>query len=386
VAAFAMLLLSFPLPARGVEAPDPGGNSGDLSTPAQLGKRLGFSSNLGGFASNVPAKNEVELIRLAGGSVKRFPVSWQAVQPNPGPYNNYGPVSHTSNFLPDREYLATIQAGMTPVVFVLDAPAWAAASPSGSSCGFLGLSCLVNGGQQRPHQPPAPARILDYAWFVAWVSLRYPQAVVETWNEPNESYYWGSRYPDPSLMAKMQCAAYDLVKFFNPTQRVMTPGIGAALADTSTRLSYATYTRIMYQTTGRICWDMMNVHLYFGSDFEGPGTVLARQMQAIRTTKATFGDTKPIWVTETGVSTSLGAASAAQQTSHHIRGVHKLLTIPDLAVVLVHSLRDGPTLASHNKANTVEYGFGMLAQDLRAKPQYCHWVKLHGNSYWFNCP
>jgi len=243
--------------------------------------------------------------------------------------------------------------------------------------------------------------VTAYARFVQALAARYPTAQIETWNEPNEAYWWQdglSMYtPNAVVMAQMQCAAYDAVKQLgNPGQLVLSPGFGNALATTQTvtrkllfrvvitTAAFGDYVAAMYNAMGRTCWNRLNVHLYYDGDLATPGSRFDRSWQMIRQTRgvATPADTSPIWVTETGISTT-GAQPATPEVQFAVQteGVRRMLAMPDVEAVLVHSLRDAPMASELLRPGGPEYGFGMLYANGRPKPAYCVYVKLAANGY-----
>lgn len=265
-----------------------------------------------------------------------------------------------------------------PILSVVGAPSWAS-----GTCLPLDLKCAL-GKLLGRNAPPEAQHVQSYAAFMKALAARYPLAWLETWNEPNEAYQWGGRAPQPDVMGRMQCAAYDAIKSAYPNRKVLGPGIGGAVQEHGAEtMSYGTFVKGMYAATGRICWNLISVHLYFGVGYDGPDTQLARQMLMIRQTKAATGDSSKILVTETGASTSNPKYpfSHEKQTRAQTNGVHKLLTMWDISGVLVHSLRDGNTLENNQNEKASDYGFGVLGRSLSAKPGYCHWVKLNGKTY-----
>ncbi|HVX18999.1 MAG TPA: hypothetical protein VHA73_13290 [Acidimicrobiales bacterium] len=368
-------------------APDPGGANSGFTAPTSLaGKRFGFTSHLAEWTSGsgVTAVQETNLIANAGGTVQRYAFSWRWLQPKAG-----GKVIFPA--WADLTYRSITSRGMTPIITFLDAPTWATRF---ASCGLLDLTCIL--ARAMPQKAPAGWAVGAFAKVVAAVAARYPLAVIEPWNEPNESAFWHDGWPggiatlNPGRMAQMQCAVYDRVKALaGPERIVLSPGVGVGLASNANTMGYADYMSQMYKAMGRVCWDHLDVHIYNNGDYAGPGTMLAAQMQTIRQTSALFGDPSSIWVSETGMSTSGcgrpgGCATEQQQTQWQVAGVYKLLTMPDVDVVLVHNLRDAPSPAEQLITN-ISYGYGMLRAGRgptpAPKPAYCWYVQFEHHKY-----
>ncbi len=363
-------------------APDVGGTVDVDIDPRTTGKLFGFNTGLSSWNWEPPAphsgitvEQEAELIRNVGGNAQRIGIQWSAVEPAPGQYDE-------SKLAWVDEMEAELRAnGMRAIIIVWESPMWAT-----DLCPVGNLLCNVS--QQR-FAPPRD--ITAYASFLAWVAQRYPEAVIETWNEPNIKGFWnGTFWPDASRMARMQCGAYDAIKAVSPSTTVLAPGLLYKPGDKGD--AYLDFVRLLYQKMGRVCWDALSVHLYQGTGVDGPNSVAAQAFRIIRNLRAQYGDTTPIWITETGATTSGsygGDHSFARRTPEQQRdinraAVNEYLSTPDVGAVILHTLRDRPIWMFADPAN-IEYGFGLLydgeGPTPLPKPGYCHFVEVVGGEY-----
>ena len=82
---------------------------------------------------------------------------------------------------------------------------------------------------------------------------------------------------------------------------------------------------------------------------------------------ALSGEEEPIWVTETGVSTTGPAATSEEgQALALLRASELLPEVPGVEVVLVHTLVEGP-----QGPLSPETGFGIVRGDFQPKEGYC---------------
>jgi hypothetical protein len=363
-------------------APDVGGTADIDVDPRTTGRLFGFNTSLSSWSSGITIEQEAALIRNVGGNAQRIGIQWKAVEPARGQY-----IEAALAWIDAME--AELRAnGMRAIIIVWEAPKWAS---DYGSCPVTDLACITK--STKPQRFAPPKDIGAYASFLAWVAQRYPEAVIETWNEPNLKNFWNATpWPDASRMARMQCAAYDAIKAASPSTTVLAPGLLYKLGDKGD--SYLDFVRSLYQQMGRICWDALSVHIYQGTGVDGPDSVAAKAFRVIRNLRAQYGDTTPIWITETGQTTSgsySGDHSFARRTPEQHRDINRAaineyLSTPDVGAVIIHTLRDRPIwLAPYSDPAHVEYGFGWLFDGVGPtpppKPVYCHFVELVGGEY-----
>jgi hypothetical protein len=346
--------------------PDPGGSSNPMVIPGHLaaGKALGYN-NTGLPDAEMP--KAVALLRSTGANWLRSGVGWKAEQ-----------TRNTDPLLWDRPRLDDAYARLDGqmMILILGAPYWAQQPCSN----LLDLNCTkarsVN-GQWAHHSPPGDAYIDDYARVARLVAERYPQAIVETWNEPNLGWFWSPDAISPERMARMQCAAYDAVKAQSPTTLVAAPGISATTAsdlnniDPKKRsMDWRDYVRRMYVAMGRVCWDVFSVHPYTTSvDLDRAGDWLSQFYADLRAMRSQYGDQSRVFLTELGAPTS-GESSVTEQQQRDIilRQTAKHLEQPEVEGVFIHTLHNAPF--NGTDANR-EAHFGVFRFDDSPKPAAC---------------
>jgi hypothetical protein len=369
-------------------APDPGGDeAADVALPLGGGKALGFNTALFSWDSGVPAAREVEWQRALGATLQRYAIHWRGMQRDPGepplPDEGGKPVgqlSHQDSGLArlDAIYLELVAQGMTPVIVVFDAPPWA--TPY-ASCGLLDLAC--HQARNSPFLHPDRAHLPDWARFVAAVAARYPRAAIEPWNEPNLKAFWKPDQPSGRALAELQCAAYHAVKALPQPNAVISAGITAMTERNPPPDGSPTYERYMedaYSAGLAGCMDALSVHTYPGNHPRlGEGSMLAAGFAAIRDLRARHGDTSRIWVTETGTSSYQAALlgggdqplTEAQQADVNTRLLNRLATMPDVDVVVFHTLRNRSLPQQAGTPQDPETNFGFRRENGSAKPVFC---------------
>lgn len=373
-------------------APDVGGTADIDIDPRTTGKLFGFNTSLSAWNwpppaphSGITVEQEAALIRNVGGNAQRLGIQWYAVEPERGQYNESA-----------LAWVDAIEAelrahGMRAILVVWEAPKWAS---DYGSCPLTDLACILKSVDKQRFAPPKD--IGAYAAFLAWVAQRYPEAVIETWNEPNIKGFWNATlWPDAPRMARMQCAAYDAIKAASPSTTVLAPGLAyVGLGASKTSYSYLDFMRALHQQMSRVCWDALSVHIYQGTSVAGPDSAAAQSFRVIRNLRAQYGDTTPIWITETGATTSGSEGgdhghtrrTPEQQRDINRAAINEYLSTPDVGAVIVHTLRDRPIWSGQfaDPAH-IEYGFGWLLDgegpNPPPKPVYCHFVEVVGAEY-----
>lgn len=357
-------------------APDPGGSESPDQPVPPAGKPFGFSSALY-MSGRASAEQELDFADRAGATVHRTPVAWRMLQPTastplPTPDGQVHPDSAIARV--DRFYAEVLERGMTPVFTAQSAPVWATRY---RTCALLDFDCRKMA--QSSHSLVPDWNFMDeYQAFVASMKARWPRALIETWNEPN--LYWG--HPDyqgskafaasPEQFKAMQCAAYAGSQSVN-TDPVLAPGwavVGGGYE----------YIRRVYAAGGAACWDLANGHVYPVSQTHfGAGSAVAQVLDQLRQIRAQYGDTDPIWITETGyTNTGDFAVSTAKQADGSRRLYNRFVTMPDVAAVLFHTVRDAP-MEYHDDPSKPSYGYGFLYSGWGPKPVYCQFTARAGS-------
>lgn len=307
------------------------------------GRWFGFSSNTfqhtgrdrGVLDLGISASRAVADGRAAGANSARVQVAWWDMERTPG---------HV-----DRAYVALLHRFVTRlerdggrVVMVLGVPPpWASAKPGD------------------PRAAPAASAVPHYAAFARRVARLFPRALaIETWNEPNTSAFWTPGQPDARLFARMQKAAAASIHAASPHIRVLLGGLLAVPGDSAGIVSPRTFVARMLAAglTSRD-YDGVGAHVYPGAvdgkvrPLDGP---FSASMENLR---ASLPGGTPLWITETGITSSgPEAVSRAEQARGIVEVVARLLGMNDVKGVWVHTLYEVPRLAPSDP----ERGFGLL--------------------------
>jgi hypothetical protein len=199
-------------------------------------------------------------------------------------------------------------------------------------------------GECEPHPPStcgiAAGHGAEYVEFVAELMERYPQALVQVWNEPDIGQYGG-------MPARRVAALTEAVAGRFPGRVV-----GAAASPANPKA--LRYTRRAYRGVPRSV--PMAVHFYPRSPVNADG-----YRKSWRKARKIAGK-RALWVTEVGyASSSYGHDGQAKA----LRRTYRFLARHRAAAVIVHRLRDAPT---HDSAWLSS--MGMLNVDGSPKPAY----------------
>ena len=313
-----------------------------VPAPAAAGEKwFGYNDNSTLQPVLTPAQDARALAR-AGANSARITVDWSWLEPKLGQLNlgMYDPI-----------VAAWSRAGIRPLLIVTGAPRWA---------WTRWVPCWPDRGAC--HVPPD--RTQDAAWsrFVAAVARRYPSAVaIEVWNEPNLGHFYAPG-PDPSRYVELLRLARAAVGSVDPDMPVLGGSLAPVLGDARNSESYGMgpFLRDMYAAGARDLMDGLSIHVY-------PRNIGASAVsEALATTyeeREAAGDRSPVWVTEVGASTTDGYTPEKQAD---VLGflVERLLGIPEVAGVYVHTLVDPPQPDPGNP----EHGYGVLRDSTHPKP------------------
>ena len=360
-----------PPPPTSSTFPDPGGvESPDQPLPAP-GKRLGFSSSVY-ISGEGSAARELDSVRQLGANVHRSTIQWKLLQPwraHPLPSASAPAPDGTLLDRIDEFYAAALARGITPIFVVGWAPVWATKY---RNCSWLDIECVRIADSEHNLSPDAE-HIGHFRTYVAAVKARWPRALIEAWNEPDAFWahpnYTGSRAfaASPEHFKAIQCAAYDASKSVNAD-----PVLSAAWA-----MERDTYARRVYAAGGARCWDIANFHPYPGTQTAfGAGSSIAYVFDLFRRARRDYGDTDPIWVTETGYTTTgTDPVTESVQAASSRRLYNRLVTMSDVGAVLFHTLRDAPfPTAPYSSPSAPEYGYGFFRRDWNPKPVFCEFA------------
>lgn len=369
--ALALLLVVQPAPAVGFTAPDPGGDeTADLTLAPPDGRYFGFSLGVitPGGAPHTPKGYAAQSARV-GANILRNSLQWRRVEPKRDVWDE-------DRWEQYRKIHDNLHArGITPLFTFGRAPDWARDTDA-SGTPICSTKC-----------PPAdtPAILAEWREFVAEAARRLPRSVLAVWNEPNLASAWSGNTVevDPPRFARLAINAYQGVKSVAPGIPVLAGGLATrVVTEPSPDMDHVTFLAWAYYAGLKGNADGIDFHVYPNAPRMGAGTRFARIFYEIRFVKWYFGDSDtPLWVTEFGRTTSGDeGATEAEQAEVILRGVRRMLTMPDVRAALIHRLDDNPDWSPSHP----EYGYGILrvgSVPLQPKQAYCDLAAEAGNSY-----
>ncbi len=306
------------------------------------------------LTSTARAPAVASMLSDLGARSHRWDLSWQYVEPRP-PQNGV----HSYSFsIADRLYAADLARGIRPLIVLMSAPKWAWGDD-------------VPHGDQPFGMPPGAEHLDDWAAFVAAAARRYPQALgFEVWNEPDTWAYWGRGVVpiDPVAYTAVLTRAHSAVKSVNTS----TPVVGGALAAYPSTLdglhmSVDEFVGGMMRAGAAKYMDAISLHDYTVGPTPPGRAEWAIPPGWMRAALASSGVSLPIWITESGVSTTgPGAVSDQGQGQGLVELYRWFQAQPDMEALFVHRLYEhGAPLLDR------ELGYGLMRQDLwgRWKPK-----------------
>jgi len=282
-----------------------------------------------------------------GANVARTGLYWEAVD-----HSGWGTF--------DAMYQDMLARGVRPLWVIQAAPCWA----QGKKC------------RQGSH--PSEDHYGEFAAFAAQAAQRYPQSLgIEVWNEPNYDIYWGGA-ADPQAYGRMVAAVVPAVKAANPAMPVVTAGLSPHINSEKDAMAYKKFLRRAYRTGGPQMADAIGAHPYpnrlYTQDYLGNVRTHLFRYESVMGQNGD-GD-KPIWVTETGIST---AGNEAFTEEHQAEGLARIYTqflrIANVPVVVFHRFVDQPDSSKDN-----ERGYGVLNGGGGRKAAYCAIAQARGES------
>jgi hypothetical protein len=286
---------------------------------------------------------KLDSLAAGGAEVARTGMYWDAVEQHSPDGRYWAPF--------DGIYALMRSLGIRPLWVLQAAPCWA------------------QGGECRRGSHPSADHFDEFGAFAARVAQRYPDSLgLEVWNEPNWALYWGGT-PDPYAYGEMVGIVASAVDAAEPSMPVITAGLSPHIHNEVDAVAYEHFLRLAYQTGGPQQADAIGAHPYpnrrYVEDYLGNIRVnLYRYLRVMEE----FGDAgKPIWVTETGTSTTEDDGFTPEQQADGLARIYtQFRRIENIPVVIFHRFVDQP---GHPKVN--ERGFGVLESGGNQKPSYC---------------
>jgi hypothetical protein len=263
------------------------------AAPASAGQVAGIQTHLlWGDVTDAEMKRQLDLVRASGARMTRVDVGWASLQQN-------GPNGWSGWYLDrlDRMVAAADARGVKLLLTFMNTPCWASTAPESLKQGCTGT------WWDRGVTAYAPADPRAYAHALGFLAERYGDRVAawEIWNEPNHEDFWRASDPAAAYAALLK-AAYPAVKAASPRSVV----VGGSLSQ-----SDHAFTRRLYAHGIKGFFDAFAVHPYTDdvSPLDRRPTVDARYsfirgVPAVRQVMLRHGDDKPMWLTESGWSTS----------------------------------------------------------------------------------
>ncbi|MEA3406571.1 MAG: hypothetical protein U9R48_00645 [Chloroflexota bacterium] len=153
------------------------------------------------------------------------------------------------------------------------------------------------------------AHFSDYADFVRAFAEHFAGRIdhIIVWNEPNLSFEWGYRLPDPQAYTDLLCQAYRAAKEGNPRIEVLGAGLAPTLAPPGDEwgMNDLYFLERMYEYGAGDCFDGLAVHAYGltfpPDDPANPNVLNFARVELIHGLMVQYGDgEKPCYVTEGG--------------------------------------------------------------------------------------
>lgn len=322
------------------------------------------------FGFNEPWVYQQDKLRMsatAGADTNRSPIAWRGVERTRGSF--YWTAT-------DNLYHQMLDNGIRPLFILGSAPCWAVAQAVRARC-----ARDDSGGY-----PPAPSHYDDWGRFVARAAQRYPNVrAFEIWNEPNMDRFWLPHGPNPRQYARVLSVAYRNIKRVAPGTTVISGGLSPTPTDQHNadgiHLSYDHFLTQVYEAlgSGPLPADGIGFHAYPPHNAGKDPVLRVRQLLAgIKNVLVRFRDQDlPIWVTETGVSTT-GAYPYTPngQASALVSLYDALERIPGVPTVIVHRFFDGDY-----GTGDWSTGLGVVAISPRVheKPAFCALAEARGS-------
>lgn len=273
----------------------------------------------------------------------RSGLEWQAVEYKRGTYDWR---------VYDRLYAELRSRGIAPLWSVTAAPCFA--QPNPNDC--------------KNAMRPSPEFYDEMGEFAAAAVRRYPGiGAMEVWNEPNAGKYWGGR-AEPDLYAAMFNTVRDAIKQADPGLPVLFGSLSPHATSEDNTVSAAEFLQHGYDKGAVQRADGISTHPYPGTaPGEDSGVAVSKRLGDLWAVMQRERDTgRPLWITETGVSTyGEGAFTPEQQAEALVQIYDVVRRIPQVKTLLFHRFRDSVG------DNAFEPGYGSVDQGGNPKPAYC---------------
>lgn len=311
-----------------------------------------------------PPDRLLDLVVEIGASVVRIDIYWDWLEwTDPGIERwDADQVQRLDSFLD-----AADQRNLRVLAAVMDTPCWASSEPTK----------VCDPSRMRYDWRAAPANPRDFADFLMRLVSRYRGRIHywEIWNEPNLPQFW--THPDPVTYTRLLQAAYGAIKASDP-MAVVLAGALAPIEPGAPGIETFSFVDAMYQAGARGYFDALSFHPYTNGQpptADQQGWRAHSFVDAISTLRAAMrraGDSRPLWLTESGWATTPPSApsllgpsftSEADQATYLAEEIRLVRTLDGVAGLYWYELVDRGA-----SPNNIEDHFGLFRHDLSAKP------------------
>jgi hypothetical protein len=336
------------------------------SEPAPQEPFLGFNEDAVAGVHGISPTDYAGHVRTIGGNALRTNLDWRNAEPKRDCWSQEW-WAHWRDF-----YIATLTSGVRPIFIISAAPEWAR-NPTAHERNCKGYAGCVF--------PPRREMDSEWAEYAAEVAHRFPEALIEVWNEPNLGSMWSSG-PNPERFAELVVLAHDAIKAVSPETRVV---LGGLLGVRRTKrpgqeMALRKFLAGAYQATPSIrgSFDYLGLHPYTTWARVGKKSLFGRTLRTTRAIRDAHEDPTPILVTEFGVSTATPNVDEDRQTRVLDKAHRRLGAAPDVAGVLYHRVVEPRDTTD----DALEIGYAWLRHGGRPaepRPVYCHFAELAGD-------
>jgi GH35 family endo-1,4-beta-xylanase len=332
----------------------PGGPLVTLDSQQQVqthNPKMGVHTRLTDEAAPWKIQRTLRMVREMGAPwvVEFFP--WLYIEPAKGQFD----WAHA-----DQVVDHAVNQGLTIVARLGLVPAWARPDPREmeTTLNYLGAEHYA-----------------DFGDFVRAFVDRYRGRVrhIIIWNEPNLSFEWGLRPVSAHDYVELLCVAYAGAKEADPDVIVL----GGALAPTvepegsSAGLNDLIYLQQMYEAGARSCSDGLAAHAYGLNarmdEPPDPARINFRRVELLREVMSKNGDTRPVYITESGWNDSPRwnrAVSPAQRIEYTLAAYEWAKAQPWVEMLAMWAFRyPQPT-------HTYQDNWTWVDEDFEPKPIY----------------
>lgn len=344
------------------DAPDPGGDETPGSPepiPPSGGKYFGLNDDYVDYAHHQSPASYARYLHSAGANTMKMSLEWWRAER----FQDDQWIDRRWQVWKDV-YDALRARNITPVFIVSAAPCWARSVP-----------CAPGDASEPLRFPPKAGFDDEWGEFVAEVARRFPQSIIQMWNEPNLLIWWQGGV-NPERYVQVLQAGYDAVQGVEAELGVEIPvagpGVTNALTEEDTGPNDLTMSEFLSRAFNAGMKDYTDAtsfnvfplaHDQFGENQEfGAGTRFAESFRQLRAARAAAGDTDPIFVTETGIVAQFPGSppfpyTQGQQGLSMHRLYQRLMTMGDVELMIAHRLIEPRGVNNH----PIEWGFAWLA-------------------------